>query len=255
MAQTFNPFLGTISTKIHYSSEASNNIESSFFRLGTISTKINYSSEASKNIESSFFRIIKQTWLLFKTMFLLFLGNIATKIHYFPSLPYRGYIFFWIFGWLPWLPYKRHNDRDRDGWLPWLPYKREDLSRSINIFSMASNRKIRGFEKLYSKLKLRENLQASISRSIVIFPMASNRKLRGKLYIKLDPERIAEFNHKELEAMTYMLKPMIEKRRENISRGTAFCSSASIGKSYLSEQEAMWVVKSHMANSTVYEGV
>ena len=100
--------------------------------IGIISIEVHYLSEVSNSIGSSFFHIIKQTWSLpyrglifFKAMFPLFLGTISTKIHSFSEtstskgctffkqtglLLYRGCIFFEIFGWLPWLPYKRHKD-------------------------------------------------------------------------------------------------------------------------------------------------
>ena len=71
-----------------------------------------------------------------------------------------------------------------------------------------------------SKISQAFELQASISRSIIIFPNPSNRKLRGfgKLCSKLDPERIAEFNHKGLEAMNRVLKPILEKLSEYLRR-------------------------------------
>ena len=64
--------------------------------------------------------------------------------------------------------------------------------------------------------------------------MTSNRKLRvfGKLYSKLDPERIAEFNHKGRKAMTRVLKPILENLRENISE----------------EEVVVWVVDTRIHN-------
>ena len=104
-------FLGTISTKIHYFSEASTIKGCSSFKqtrslpyrgyiffktmfllfLIIISIKIHYLLEASNSIGSSFFHIIQQTcvllyhrYLFLNTMFLSFLEVTSLEIYYVP---------------------------------------------------------------------------------------------------------------------------------------------------------------------------